>query len=183
MLDFLRVMFPMPRMFGHFTEEHVRRIRHPKVELSTNVTFKFVEGLTAVGTGYGAYLALSQKATRSIIGLRLKVTQMGNRGLILGLLLGPAATHVYTVVNEIDTRGMYELCLKHRQNENLMRRDKWALLGAMSGTFMSKRSNMGGIYGLIWGITVSVLLISPYNAYLVVAQNKAVHGQMKKVPN
>ncbi|ESO06797.1 hypothetical protein HELRODRAFT_170818 [Helobdella robusta] len=147
------------------SEDEMKDIPYPKVELNTHVTFKCVQVFGIFGTALGPLVALLNPKKRNVQALISSSTKFGKYGVILGCFLGPAMT--FARLNSINAsdESIYDRCYRLRYNRNQVKVDRGFVFGATSGVVLfplifKKCPIFGGLTGMTLGVISAVV----YNA-------------------
>ncbi|KAL3851617.1 hypothetical protein ACJMK2_015350 [Sinanodonta woodiana] len=146
------------------SDDQMRDISHPNLELTAHVTMKTVQTFGLIGTMFvGPILALARKDTRNWSGVQAKMTQAGQVGLGLGLLAGPLMTYA-RMRSVSDPDGAYDRCYRLRYNRTQVKVDRASILGFVGGAgiayYMAGDAIFGGLVGMSGGIIITSVLNS-----------------------
>ena len=150
------------------SDEELKDIPRPKVELTMHVTTKFVELCAVSGTLIiGPVAALVRKESRNRAGAMRLSAKCGKGGVMLALLLGPLMTWMKMRGSE-GTEPFYDRCYRLRNNLNQVRTDRAAYGGAIGGAvFFPLLLKSCPIHGSLLTLSLATIGAGVYNNFVL----------------
>jgi len=143
-------------------EQQMKDIPNPTAELVIHVTLKDVQAFGLIGTLIvGPISALRRPETRSLLGLRRRMTRCGLAGVALGLVAGPLMT--YARIYNQSEEAVYDRCYRLRNNRGQVRVDQASIVGLLGGGGLSIALKKCPMFGGLIGMSIGVLGMAFYN--------------------
>jgi len=146
------------------TEDELRDIPRPHLELTIHVTDKCMQAFGLLGTCVvGPVAALVGPSTRNLTGIRRKATKCGLWGVAIGVVAGPLMTYGRLKSANADIHSVYDRCYRLRCNRGQVRVDQASTVGAVSGAMLSILLKTCPLFGALFGMSAGVLSMAAYN--------------------
>merc|ERR1711976_581021 len=137
----------------HLTEEELKDIPYPRVELHTHVMYKTIQVGTILGMGVIApVVALIRKKP-----FAKTVVRYGRNGLIFGVIAGPIMTEATPQGKKATDESVWDRCYRLRHNKNQVRTDQYASFCALGGATATGIMGQGPLTGAVIGFATGTI--------------------------
>jgi len=148
----------------NLTDEQMRDIPHPYLELHTHVIIKTAQAFGFLGTVVvGPIVALSRSQTRSFAGVASSSCKCGKWGMMLSLVVGPLMTSSVLKAKKADYDSVYDRCYRLRYNKGQVRIDRGSAVGAVSGAALAVPMGASPMMGVLLGMSMAMISMAVYN--------------------
>jgi len=146
------------------TDEEMRDIPYPYLELHTHVTIKAAQAFGSLGTlVVGPLAALARSKTRSFAGIKSSARTCGKWGVILAFVVGPAMTQSVLRGKKATPESVADRCYRLRYNRGQVRIDRGSAVGAVSGAALAVPMGASPLLGGLVGMSVGIISMAYYN--------------------
>lgn len=146
------------------TDEEMRDIPYPYVEMYTHVIIKCAESFGLLGTlVVGPLVALGRSKTRTIAGIKSSACRCGKWGVMLSFIAGPVMTRSVLNVKQATPESVYDRCYRIRNNRGQVRVDRGSAVGALSGSALMLPMGGSPVMGALVGMSVGIISMAVYN--------------------
>ena len=152
---------------GKLTEEQLRFIPCPKLELVAHATTKVTQGSSIIAGCLIAPLVSLARRDPDLKTLLDRCYKYGKSAFLFGLIFGPCITVVRSL--SLETEQVYDLCYLIRSNTVQIQIDRQSYLGALLGLGLAKYYGLEFGKGALFGYCGGYLAGNALNAlhYLV----------------
>lgn len=116
---------------GSLSEDKLRHIPYPRLELAAHVTTKTTQAFSMIGGALVGPVVSLTKQDKDLATFTDRCYHFGKTGFLIGLVLGPAFT--LSRVVKLETEEVRDRCYRVRFNQNQLRIDRLSFLGAAAG--------------------------------------------------
>jgi len=149
------------------TDEEMRDIPYPYVELYTHVFIKTAQAFGLLGTVVvGPVSALARSKTRSLAGISSSAYTCGKWGMMLSLVVAPLMTQSVLKAKKTDRDGVYDRCYRLRYNRGQVRIDRGSAVGAVTGAVLAGPTGASPLLGILVGMSAGIISMAVYNSSL-----------------
>ena len=146
------------------TDEEMRDIPYPYVELYTHVSIKTAQLFGFIGTMVvGPISAIVRSKTRSLAGISSSAYKCGKWGVIISLFVGPLVTQSVLKGKKADRDSVYDRCYRLRNNRGQVRVDRGSAVGAVTGAALAVPMGARPLLGGLVGMSTGVIAMAYYN--------------------
>ena len=147
------------------TEEQMKDIPNPTVELTVHVTAKNIQAFALLGTVVvGPVRAIARAPTRNLSGIISTATKFGKYGVVIGCFLGPAMTYGRLKSSNATHDAIYDRCYRLRNNRSQIRVDQASVVGAIGGAgLLTLVFRKCPIFGALFGMSSGIIAMAIYN--------------------
>ncbi|KAJ7394197.1 hypothetical protein OS493_003880 [Desmophyllum pertusum] len=146
------------------TDDEMREIKHPALELYTHVTFKTVQAGALLGMVVIAPVFRLAVGPRTLLAVKETALRYGRNGAIIGLPLGPLMTYGRATSGEgINDDGMFDRAYRLRFNRNQVRVDQASILGSLGGAGGALLLGSSVVSGAVVGLVGGTVAMGLYN--------------------
>ncbi|KAK2181480.1 hypothetical protein NP493_396g00006 [Ridgeia piscesae] len=135
------------------SDEAMKSICVPRVELGTHITMKMSQAFTVLGVGLIGPMVAVVKGNQDLKGITQSSFACGHFGLMAGLTLGPVSAGAFMWNKSKD--AIYDRCYRLRSNKNQLRVDQLSILGTLAGVGIAYHFGdvleKGAVFGLAGG--------------------------------
>jgi len=149
------------------SDEEMKNIPRAQSELYVHVIIKSVQAFGLIGTlVVGPISAMRRPETRSLVGLRRRMTRCGLAGVALGCLAGPVLTYARLLSSSATADSIYDKSYRLRHNRGQVRVDRGWLLGLFGGAGLSIAVKKCPMFGGLVGMSAGVITAAYCNSTL-----------------
>ena len=117
------------------TDEEMREVVWPKMELGLRISLKTSQSGAVLGTL--TPLILHGAIRRSTFPVLQRAVKVGGvRGLSIGAIVGPAVAYTFMEKKQLSSDDCFDQCLRLRKNRNQNRADRAFELGIVTGALI-----------------------------------------------
>jgi len=146
------------------TDQQMRDIPYPYVELHTHVIIKTAQAFGLLGTlVVGPVLAIARSETRSFAGIKSSACKCGKWGVMLSFVAGPVMTQSVLNAKKATPESVYDRCYRLRYNRGQVRIDRGSAVGAVSGAALAGPMAASPLMGALVGMSVGIISMAVYN--------------------
>jgi len=150
------------------TDEEMRDIPYPYLEMYTHVNIKAAQFFGIAGTMVvGPISAIVRSKTRSLAGIGSLAYKCGKWGVIISLFVGPAMTTSVLRAKNADRDSVYDRCYRLRYNRNQVRVDRGSAVGALTGAALAVPMGARPLFGGLVGMSMGIMAMAYYNNALL----------------
>jgi len=146
------------------TDEQMRDIPYPYVELHTHVLIKTAQAFGLLGTVLiGPVSAVVRRDTRSLSGVKLSSYKCGKWGVVLSLVVAPLMTQGVLRGKKATPESVYDRCYRLRYNRGQVRVDRGSAVGAVTGSALAVPIGANPLMGALFGMSFGIISMAYYN--------------------
>lgn len=143
------------------TDDNMRVIPHPLLELNVHVTTKTVQACALLGMVLIGPAVRLIRGPRTVGAFKDTAIKAGKIGALIGIPLGPALTYAKVNGAKVDDDGLFDRCYRLRYNRNQVRVDRLSYLGAVGGAagalYLGSALSSGAVVGLVGGTLLGTI--------------------------
>jgi len=146
------------------TDEQMRDIPYPYVELHTHVIIKTAQAFGLLGTMVvGPVVALARSKTRTLAGIKSSACKCGKWGVMLAFVAGPLMTQQVLKAKKASPESVYDRCYRLRNNRGQVRVDRGSAVGAVSVAAAAVPMGGSPLLGGLFGMSMGIISMAVYN--------------------
>lgn len=147
------------------SDEEMRDIPRPYLELTIHVTDKCIEAFGLLGTCVvGPASAMLRSSTRNAEGIKSRATSCGKWGVVLGVVAGPLMTYgMLSKAKNNDYDSVVDRCYRLRYNRGQVRVDRMSTAGAIGGSLLALPTTASPLLGGLLGLSAGIVSTAIYN--------------------
>jgi len=161
------------------TEDDMRFIPYPAVELGIHIAYKTVEAGSLIGGFVVAPLWHQFRKANSLDKRKLihRVGICGRRGMLIGLVIAPIMEFAFIKKKEVTEDGLFDRCYRIRYNKKQLTIDRAVTVSWIFG-FAAMRWS-----GAVIGTNLAILVGAMYNALLFDRIRSKTGGDQMEKPD
>jgi len=146
------------------TEEQMRDIPHPYLEMHAHVMLKTAQAFGLLGTVViGPAVALARPETRTLDDIKSSSYSCGKWGVMLSFLVAPLMTQGVLEAKKADRDSVYDRCYRLRYNRSQAIIDRGSAVGAVSGASLAVPLGESPAMGALVGMSMGFISMACYN--------------------
>jgi len=155
------------------TDDEMRDIKHPYVELYTHVMGKSIQAFGMIGTVVlGPAVAMMNANTRNLVGVRSSAFKFGKYGVMLGIVAGPLMTYARLKSSGANDDAVYDRSYRLRNNRGQLRVDRGSIVGAVGGFALALPLATCPVTGALFGMSAGIISMAIYNNAILKNEEK-----------
>ena len=155
----------LKNMLGQkLTDEQMRDIDHPALELYTHVTFKTIQAGAIAGMIIIAPAVRLARGPRTMAAIGETAIRFGRNGAVAGVPLGPLLVYSKARSSNITEEGYFDRAYRLRYNRDQVRTDRASLAGTFGGLTGALALGASPVSGAVVGLVGATVLAGMFNA-------------------
>lgn len=154
---------------GKLTEEQLRYIPLPRLELAAHVATKATQGSSIIAGGLVAPIVSLVKRDPDLKTFSDRCYNYGKNAFLFGLVFGPSLTIARSL--SLETEEIYDRCYRIRFNKAQLRIDRLSYLGALFGLGLASYNGFEFGKSALFGYCGGCLAGSALNGLLYFVNN------------